>query len=43
MNFNPGLFFETLPIMGKGMLGILAVTSIIVLVIYLLNKFTKAE
>lgn len=36
MNMN--LFMESLAIMGKGMLGIFIVTTIIVLTITLLNK-----
>lgn len=38
MNFN--VFFSTLPIMGKGMLGIFIVTAVIIVVMMLLNKFT---
>ncbi|MEG1426935.1 MAG: hypothetical protein RSC76_04530 [Oscillospiraceae bacterium] len=40
---NVELFLQTLPIMGKGMLGIFAVTAIIILTIYLLNKFTSGK
>ena len=36
MNFN--LFLETLPIMGKGMLGIFIVTLVIIGIIELLNR-----
>lgn len=36
MNINK--FLETLPIMGKGMLGIFIVCLIIILVMYLLSK-----
>ena len=32
---------ETLPIMGKGMLGIFAVTLVIIATIWLLNKLTS--
>jgi len=39
MNFE--LFLLTLPIMAKGMIGIFAVTCVIILVMFLLNKFTK--
>ncbi len=39
--FSPEAFVTSLPIMGKGMLGIFIVTAIIVLVIYLLNKITS--
>jgi len=34
-------FLATLPIMGKGMLGIFIVTLVIVLCMVLLNKFTN--
>ena len=34
-------FLTTLPIMGKGMLGIFIVTLVIVLCMVLLNKFTN--
>lgn len=34
-------FLATLPIMGKGMLGIFIVTFVIVLCMFLLNKFTN--
>lgn len=40
MNINVALFLETLPIMLKGMFGIFAVTIVIMLVIYLLNKIS---
>lgn len=33
----------TLPIMGKGMLGIFIVAAVIVVAITLLNKFTKEK
>ena len=36
-------FIHSLPIMGKGMLGIFIVTVVIILVIALLNRFTKAK
>ena len=39
MNING--FLATLPVIGKGMLGIFVVTAVIVLVIYLLNKVFK--
>lgn len=39
MNING--FLSTLPVIGKGMLGIFVVTAVIVLVIYLLNKIFK--
>lgn len=34
---------ETLPVMGKGMLGIFAVTGVIILTMVLLNKFTGGK
>lgn len=34
-------FLNTLPIMGKGMLGIFIVTGIIIVVMIILNKVTK--
>lgn len=36
-------FLQTLPIMAKGMLGIFIVTGVIILTIYLLNKFTAKK
>ncbi len=39
MNINA--FLSTLPIIGKGMLGIFIVTAVIVFVIFLLNKLSK--
>lgn len=39
MNFSA--FVETLPIMGLGMVGIFAVTAIIILTMVLLKKFSK--
>ena len=38
MNFD--VLLSTLPIMGKGMLGIFIVTCVIILVMNILNKFT---
>ncbi len=38
MNFD--VLLSTLPIMGKGMLGIFIVTCVIIVVMSLLNKFT---
>jgi len=35
------VFYQTLPVIGMGMLGIFVVTAVIVLVIYLLNKIFK--
>ena len=40
MNINIPAFIESLGIMGKGMLGIFIVTSIIVTVTVILNKAT---
>jgi hypothetical protein len=37
---NVEAFLETLPIMGKGMLGIFIITGVIVAAIYVLNKVT---
>ena len=38
---NVELFLQTLSIMFKGMFGIFVVTGVIILVMILLNKFTK--
>ena len=38
MKFALDSFMETLPIMGKGMLGIFVVTGVIILFVTLLNK-----
>lgn len=38
---NISAFLETLPIMGEGMLGIFAGTLSMILVMILLNRFTK--
>ena len=46
MNLNFDAFLNSLPMMGKGMLGIFVVTLVIILMISLLNKLTaekKAE
>ncbi len=37
---NVQLFLETLPIMAKGLIGIFAVTGVIILSIYFLNTLT---
>ena len=37
-SFTPDKFVETLPILGKGMVGIFIVTAVLVLIITLLNK-----
>lgn len=39
--FNPAAFIETLPYMGKGMLGIFIVIAIIVVAVYALGAFGK--
>lgn len=39
--FNPGAFLDTLPYMGKGMLGIFIVIGIIIAVTSLLNAVTS--
>ena len=36
-------FLDTLPIMGKGMLGIFIVTCVIILVMMVLNKTTESK
>ena len=43
MNLNIDAFLNSLPMMGKGMLGIFVVTLVIILMISLLNKFTAAK
>lgn len=40
---TPDKFLESLPIMGKGMLGIFLVMGIIILCITLLNKISNRE
>ena len=40
LGFNPHAFIETLPYMGKGMLGIFIVIGIIIICATLLNKLT---
>lgn len=42
IQFNPQAFIDTLPYMGKGMLGIFIVIAIIVVCVYLLGAFGKA-
>ena len=37
-SFTPDVFVQTLPILGKGMVGIFIVTAVLVLTINLLNK-----
>ena len=43
MNLNIDAFLNSLPMMGKGMLGIFVVTLVIILMIALLNKVTAAK
>lgn len=45
MNFEISIdkFMDSLPIMGKGMLGIFLVTLVIVGVVYLLNTATRPK
>lgn len=40
MNIDFTAFISSLSIMGKGMLGIFAVTGVIILSVYLLNRLT---
>lgn len=41
LSFSPDAFLKTLPMMGKGMLGIFVVIVVIYLVILLFNKVFK--
>lgn len=41
MKLDVDAFIKTLPIMGKGMLGIFIVTLVIILLITVLNKITS--
>ena len=43
MKIDVTAFLSTLPIMGKGMLGIFVATAVMVVVMYLLAKFTKSK
>lgn len=43
MNLNIDAFLNSLPLMGKGMLGIFVVTLVIILMISLLNKLTTSK
>ena len=43
MNLNIDAFMNSLPLMGKGMLGIFVVTIVIIVMIALLNKLTSAK
>lgn len=40
MKIDFDAFLRSLPMMGKGMLGIFAVTAVIILAVVLLNKLT---
>ena len=40
LGFNPYAFIETLPYMGKGMIGIFIVIGIIIICATILNKLT---
>ena len=40
LGFNPYAYIETLPYMGKGMLGIFIVIGIIIICATILNKLT---
>ncbi len=41
--FTPDKFIDALPIMGKGMLGIFIVTTVIILVVGALNKLSAPK
>jgi len=41
LSFNPDAFLKSLPMMGKGMLGIFVVIVVIYIVIMLFNKAFK--
>jgi hypothetical protein len=43
MELNIELFMQTLPMMGKGMLGIFIVTAVLILGILLMNKLTSGR
>ncbi len=43
MEINVQRFLDTLPIMGKGMLGIFIVTGILIISIYLLNAISNRK
>jgi hypothetical protein len=43
MELNIELFMQTLPMMGKGMLGIFIVTVVLILGILLMNKLTSGR
>ncbi len=41
--FTPDVFMQTLPLLGKGMVGIFIVTGVIVLTMIALNRFTAEK
>lgn len=43
MNIDVNAFMKTLPVMGKGMLGIFVVTAVIMCSIYILNILSKKK
>ncbi len=43
MSFNINAFIDSLQYMGKGMAGILIVTTVIILCVYILNMSTKEK
>ena len=43
MKIDVNGFMNTLPIMGKGLLGIFIVTAVIITVTYILNALTKSK
>ena len=43
MEINVDRFFDTLPVMAKGMLGIFVVTAVIILTILVLNKTSSSK
>ena len=43
LKFAPRAFFENLPIMGRGMLGIFVVIGIIILITIALNALTSRK
>ena len=43
MELNVELFMQTLPMMGKGMLGIFIVTIVLILGILVMNKVTAGR
>lgn len=43
MDFNVKAFLDSLPIMGKGMLGIFVVATVIIISVLLLEKLTSGK